>query len=98
MNGDDGLHEEVMRVEFIDIINNDHGGASLDVRLATPGAGQSFILAPTPERLYQILCLFNVEQLRAAQGKPIIALRKKEYGYIEGLRRLPCDPPMEVLR
>lgn len=90
--------EEVMRVEKADIRDNDHGGAVIEIALHSQSSGQSFMLPVDPNYAYQLLCLFQVEFLQRAVGKPVVVLRDEPYGYIKGLRSLPCDDPREVMR
>lgn len=85
---------EIMRVESIDVIDNDHGSATLSIELANKGSHQAFLARPN--QAYDILRLFNVERLQSCRGKPIVVYRESAYGYIVKLSRLECDEPYEV--
>lgn len=91
------LKTEIMRVDYADIRDNDHGGAVIEIALRSTSTGQSFMCPVDAGLAYKILQLFQIEFLRQASGKAILVLREEAYGYIIGLRSLPCDPEIEVL-
>ena len=90
--------EEIMRVEKADITDSDHGYAVIEIALTGNSSGQSCMLSIDPETAYNLLRLFQVSNLSEARGKPITVLRNEPYGLIQGLKSLPCDSPIEVMR
>lgn len=90
--------QEIMRVARADIRNNDHGGAVIEIDLRSQSTGQSVMYAIDPAKAYQLLCLFNVEFLSDAAGKPCRVIRKERGGVIHALGNLECDPWIEVER
>lgn len=92
------MEEQIMRVERADIRNNDHGGAVIEIDLISQSTGQGFICPVDPDLAYKLLNLFGVEYLSDARGKAVAVLRNEPGGLIQGLRSLPCDPWLEVMR
>lgn len=90
--------EEIMKVVAADIVDNDHGSASLLIEFRAPGCGQGWVLPQrvTMKDIYKILVCFNANKLRDTINKPIIVIRNESETII-GVKRLPCDEPYEVL-
>lgn len=91
------MFEEIMRVKSLDVVDNDHGSSSIELVLEGLSGVQSFIVAVNGDIGYKLLTLLNIASFKRASGQPIIALREEAYGYIHGIKRLPCDAPMELI-
>lgn len=89
------MTEEVMLCVYADVVNNDHGYASLHVHLESPGREQTFVLSP--KQSYDVLRIFDVDRLSKCAGLPVVVMRTSDE-MIQGMKRLSCYPPYEVKR
>lgn len=88
-----GVSTEIMLVEYADVVNSEHGWATLVVNLISQGKEQAFLLAP--ERAYDILKLFEVNRLSKCAGKPVMVHRDTTDNIVR-LSRLECYEPFAV--
>lgn len=90
------MKEEIMRVEYADIVDDDHGAARVEVSLISQHHGQSFSFEIEPKRLYALLQLFGVTRLSKAAGQAVVVTRNTPSELIQSIKSLPCDPYVVV--
>lgn len=87
------MQEDIVLITSADVVNDDHGGAKIQITVERPGMAVSIMFDTLSA--YRVVQCLDVMCLQQAVGNPIILLHDGTQAL--GMKRLPCYESYEVL-